>query len=115
GLLSAFVVSDEISVLTRSAKGGPAIAWRGRADGSYVIEHAGDDAPIGTTVHLVAKEGADEWFDVAQVEELAARFGALLPFPVELTSSSGTRRVNDEPPPWRRTFESAREAREASI
>lgn len=115
GLLSAFVVSDEISVLTRSAKGGPAISWRGRADGSYVIERLDTDAPIGTTVHLVAKPGAHEWFDVAQVTELATRFGALLPFPVEITSSSGTRRINDEPPPWRRTFESAADARDAAL
>lgn len=115
GLLSAFVVSDEISVLTKSAKGGPAISWRGRADGSYVIEKLETDAPIGTTVHLVAKPGAHEWFDVAQVTELAARFGALLPFPVEIASSSGTRRVNDEPPPWRRSFESASDARDAAL
>ncbi|MCB9601217.1 MAG: HSP90 family protein [Sandaracinus sp.] len=115
GLLSAFVVSDEISVLTRSAKGGPAISWRGRADGSYVIEKVEGDTPVGTTVHLVAKDGAHEWFDVAQVSELAGRFGALLPFPVEITSSAGTARVNDEPPPWKRRFESASDARDAAL
>jgi len=116
GLLSCFVVSDEISVLTRSAKGGPTIAWRGRNDGTYEIEvREEDDAPVGTTVHLSCKPEHEEWFALEKVEELAGYFGALLPFPVVVDSAQGSRRINDEPPPWRTKFESAADARDASL
>ena len=123
GLLSAFVVSDTISVVTRSAKGGPAIAWQGRADGTYSIERLedggqdgpGGGAPVGTTVHLVAKDEMAEWFDPEKVEELATRFGGLLPFPVELVGDAGARRLNPTPPPWRRHFDSPAEARDAAL
>jgi len=37
GLLSAFLVADEVQVMTRSAVGGPAVQWIGRSDGTYSI------------------------------------------------------------------------------
>ncbi len=37
GLLSAFVVTDEIEVLTRKGDG-PLVRWQGRSDGSYALE-----------------------------------------------------------------------------
>lgn len=115
GLLSCFVVSEEISVLTRSAKGGPAISWRGRADGTYVIEERDPEStPIGTTVHLIPKPEMVEWFAADKVRELAAKFGALLPFPI-VVSADGRDETINEVPPWRRRFESASEAREASL
>ena len=40
GLLSAFLVTDEIEVLSRKGKG-PIVRWRGRGDGSYVIDEYG--------------------------------------------------------------------------
>lgn len=115
GLLSCFVVSEQISVLTRSAKGGPAISWQGRADGTYVIEERDPETtPIGTTVHLIPKPDMVEWFDADKVRELAAKFGALLPFPI-VVSSDGRDETINEVPPWRRKFESPAEAREASL
>lgn len=115
GLLSCFVVSEEISVLTRSAKGGPAISWRGRADGSYVIEERdAETTPIGTTVHLIPKPEMVEWFAADKVRELATKFGALLPFPIVVNAEGRDESIN-EIPPWRRKFESASEAREASL
>lgn len=39
GLLSCFLVADEIHVLSRSARtpDAPAVEWRGRGDGSYTV------------------------------------------------------------------------------
>jgi molecular chaperone HtpG len=46
GLLSAFLVTDEIEVLSRKGDG-PIVRWRGRGDGSYVIdEYAADGAAL---------------------------------------------------------------------
>jgi molecular chaperone HtpG len=118
GLLSCFVVSEEIAVLTRSATGGPSISWRGRGDGTYTIETLEEERGLpepGTMVHLVAKKDAEAWFDLKRVSELARRFGSLLPIPIELCANGRTERVNEEPPPWRRSFASVEEARAASL
>jgi molecular chaperone HtpG len=38
GVLSCFLISDEITVVSRSAHGGGLVRWRGSADGSYQVE-----------------------------------------------------------------------------
>ena len=54
GLLACFVVADEITVVSRSARdaSAPAVEWRGRSDGTYQIKALppGTVAAPGTTV-----------------------------------------------------------------
>jgi molecular chaperone HtpG len=84
GLLSCFLVADEIRVLTRSAAG-PAVLWRGYADGRYSVETEGRHrAEVGTTVTLVPRRDAENWLQRRTVAELAALYGSLLPFRVEV-------------------------------
>src|SRR5436190_17327900 len=59
GLLSCFLVADEIRVDTR-ADGAPAVRWTGYSDGRYTVE-AGDRADSGTTVTLLPRRGAGSW------------------------------------------------------
>ncbi|MBB4681100.1 HSP90 family protein [Crossiella cryophila] len=96
GLLSAFLVADEVTVLTRAHTGAPAVKWVGRADGTYRIA-AADRAETGTTVVLTARAGAESWFAGPTVLELATLYGSMLPFPVTV----GGRRVAGDGPPWR--------------
>ncbi len=115
GLLSCFVVSDEIVMVTKSIRDDePAIEWRGRADGTYATS-VREDASLepGTTVFLSCKEGCEEWFEPRRVEELAHHFGALLPAQITVTSMNRSVTVNEEPPPWRRSFSSADAERRA--
>ncbi|MFF7384371.1 HSP90 family protein [Streptomyces griseoluteus] len=108
GLLSCFLVADEIHVLTRSARtpGAPAVEWRGRGDGSYTVRTlpAAARTQPGTTVTLTPRTDAAEWTTPAQVRELARHFGSLLRHPVTFDDSrSGPAPVNPEPAPWART------------
>ncbi|SDX99725.1 molecular chaperone HtpG [Amycolatopsis xylanica] len=95
GLLSAFLVADEVRVVTRSATGTPAVAWTGRSDGTYAIEPATRDA-IGTTVTLTARPGAEQWLVPETVTDLARLYGSMLPFDVTVNGQSVTGEV-----PWR--------------
>lgn len=109
GLLSCFVVSEEIVVVTR-ATGMLAVEWRGRVDGTYHVtilsdSEAADVMPhVGTRVVLRAKKGAEGLFDPDRVVELARRFGGLLPYPIEVTADDERTPINDVPPPFRMTF-----------
>ncbi|WP_246609256.1 HSP90 family protein [Nonomuraea rhizosphaerae] len=97
GLLSGFLVADEITVRTRSVKGGPAVLWTGRSDGRYRVALDGDgtDEP-GTTVTLAARADAAEWVSERTITELAGLYGSLLPIDVTVNG----RPTTIGPPPW---------------
>lgn len=95
GLLSAFMVADEIEVVTQPA-GGPATRWIGTADGRYTTEPTADRAETGTTVTLRARRGAEQWYKQATVIELIRLFGALLPIEIRVDGE----RVTDGKAPW---------------
>ncbi|GAB3836955.1 HSP90 family protein [Kribbella italica] len=95
GLLSAFMVADDIEVVTRPADG-PTTRWNGTADGRYTISETADREAVGTTVTLHARRGAEQWFKAATVIELVKLFGALLPLEITVNGE----RVTDGVAPW---------------
>ncbi|SEU14585.1 HSP90 family protein [Stigmatella erecta] len=117
GLLSCFMVCDEVLVVTRSAREpSPTMEWRGRHDGTYTVRPS--DHPLerpGTQVFLVARPDVAALFTPQRVRELALHYGSLLPFPIHLTANGQTARINPEGPPWRRAYASAPERREALL
>lgn len=57
GLLSCFIVSDEIVMVSTSAKNNETIEWRGKADGTYEIRKLeGKTFTPGTKVYIRRKE-----------------------------------------------------------
>ena len=95
GLLSCFMVSDEIVMITRSAQGGPAIEWIGRFDGTFVTRTLEGDFEPGTRVFLKAKEGCEDYLRAKKVEELVRHYCDLLPCPIFLSDEAGApRQVN---------------------
>ncbi|MFD8914280.1 HSP90 family protein [Streptomyces sp. NPDC059575] len=107
GLLSCFLVADEIHVLSRSARtpDAPAVEWRGRGDGSYSVRTLPASARPrpGTTVTLTPRADAREWTAPDRVHALALHFGSLLRHPVTFDDGRGDPApVNPEPAPWDR-------------
>ncbi|QVQ50843.1 HSP90 family protein [Spiractinospora alimapuensis] len=99
GLLSCFMVADDIEVVTRSAEpDSDTVVWRGNAGGHYVVETTSPRSEPGTTVTLSPRAGASHWFAPATVRELAEHYGGLLPFDVWV----GHERVNAADTPWAR-------------
>ncbi|MEV4258621.1 HSP90 family protein, partial [Spirillospora sp. NPDC049652] len=102
GLLSAFLVADEIEVVTRSARPAEgegaraAVRWVGNASGHYRVEPAERDEP-GTTVTLRPRPGASDLMAPATVADLARAYGGLLP--IDLTVEGV--RITGDGPPWR--------------
>lgn len=115
GLLSGFLVSDEITVISQSMKGAetgeaerhPAVEWRGRADGTYSVRRLDSEFSVGTRVYLQAKPSKTEFFDCDQVEHLLRHFGHHLPHRILLSSDESTTEIN-EPSPWSENGDRAR-------
>lgn len=102
GLLSCFMVSDEVLVVTRSAKeASPTMEWRGRADGTYLLTSLEREMEPGTEVRLHCKSGHEEFFAPELVKRVAHHYGSLLPFPIKFAEDWGTIVINDERPPWK--------------
>jgi molecular chaperone HtpG len=95
GLLSAFMVADEVRVTTRPTSGSTT-RWVGTADGRYTVADAPEREVVGTTVTLVPRPGTEVWFQPDTVRDLARTFGSLLPFEVTVNGVA----VTEDAPPW---------------
>jgi molecular chaperone HtpG len=96
GLLSCFVVADEIEVRTRAA-GAPTVLWRGHADGRYEVTLPADQRPTqGTTITLRPRRDAEQWLTGPTVTELARLYGSLLPVVIRVGDQHDITRE----PPW---------------
>ncbi|EAD0588812.1 HSP90 family protein [Listeria monocytogenes] len=71
GLLSCFIVSDEIVMISTSQKDGGTTEWRGKADGTYSVRKIETDTrEPGTQVYLRLRADLDEHPECEDVEEL---------------------------------------------
>lgn len=107
GLLSSFMVADEVELVSVSASGAPPVRWRGFADGSYTLATLpdGDDdvvgLPAGSRVRLRARPDAAHWVTRETVLALAEDVGGMLPVDIAVQVPVGERWV------WRRVTSSA--------
>lgn len=101
GLLSGFLVSGEIVVITKSVQPeSPAVKWTGRSNGTYALELLDEEFAPGTQVFLRSRDDRREFFKPEYVRDSAAHFGALLPIPVTVSVAGNEQPINDDPP-WR--------------
>lgn len=110
GLLSCFMVSDEIKMLTRSClESSQMLAWVGKPDGTYTISEVpeqnigsepGDDGFVGTKVILHAKPGMEHYFTREKIEQLITYYGVLLPYPIIVRQEGNEKQINPVYLPW---------------
>ncbi|MCW5767404.1 MAG: HSP90 family protein [Phycisphaeraceae bacterium] len=102
GLLSCFMVSDEIVAISRSVRpGSPAVEWRGHADGRYEVrELDASRIAAGTRIYVKANDQGGYYFDNERIDELAKRYCEMLPVTVQVVLGGEQRIVNREWTPW---------------
>ncbi|MEZ6060384.1 MAG: HSP90 family protein [Planctomycetaceae bacterium] len=101
GLLSGFVVCEEIVVITRSVRDGqPTLEWKGRADGTYSVRTLDHTVEPGTQVYLRAKPGCHEFLEADFVRKMARHFGRHLPVDIQVICGNQRERIH-ESPPWK--------------
>ncbi|MER7013486.1 HSP90 family protein [Saccharopolyspora sp. NPDC000359] len=99
GLLSCFMVSDQIVVRSRSVHGHPPVEWTGSADGTFSVRELPEAAEVavGTEVRLVPRPDDAVLLSVEEVLSLARRFGRYLPVQVQVRRADGTWEGVNEP------------------
>jgi len=128
GLLSAFMVADEIEMFSLSASTPDAspIRWRGFADGTYTLDdttldeyaHATGDVEPGSMVRLSPRRDEEHWLAPETVQALATDFGALLPLDVAIKvqlddQETLWQRITEPELPWVTTYSSPAERDDA--
>lgn len=100
GLLSCFVVSNEIIVESRSALSEKAVRWTGKADGTYEITEITEDRPIGSKVILRPKDEFRHLFKPEAFRKNLEYYGEALPVPVYLYYEQEVTLINENGSVW---------------
>lgn len=100
GLLSCFVVSNEIVFETRSALSKVALRWCGKADGTYETVVLEEERPIGTRVMLTPKQEWRHLFEYDSFKRNLEFYGNALLYPVWLEMGEKKERINELTPVW---------------
>ncbi|WP_081236566.1 molecular chaperone HtpG [Streptomyces viridosporus] len=93
GFYSAFMVADEVTVLTRRAGEEQGTRWSSRGEGTYTLERV-DGAPQGTsvTLHLKPADPDNQLHDytsVWKIKEIVKRYSDFITWPVRLVGERG--------------------------
>jgi molecular chaperone HtpG len=89
GFYSAFMVADEVTVISRKAGENQAYIWQSRGDGEYTIKPAEGDSIRGTSITLHLKEGKDEYLDKFRIRFIVTTYSDHISFPVEFIDEEG--------------------------
>lgn len=89
GFYSAFMVADQVTIISRKAGDAQAWKWESSADGSYTIEEA-ERAERGTsiTLHLkkefCGKEAEQDFTDPYEIERLVKKYSDYVRYPIKM-------------------------------
>lgn len=100
GLLSCFVVTNEIKVESRSAMGGQPVCWCGKVDGTYELTVTDEERPIGSQVLLKPKSEWLHLFEYETFKKILVNYGEVLPYPIYLHHQGEEELVNTPSPIW---------------
>ena len=107
GFYSAFMVSEQVEIETRSHTGAPAVHWVCTADGDYEME-VGEREAVGTEVILHIEEGEEEYLDAAKIRAMLDKYCAFMPVPIYFDAGEEKKEdaeqtpINDVSPLWQR-------------
>lgn len=98
GFYSVFMVTDEVTVETRSAReGSEGLRWRSSGQGTYTIEKI-ERAEPGTKISFTLKEEHKEFAEEYRVEHIIRKYSNFVDFPIYL----GEKQLNSITALWQR-------------
>ena len=105
GFYSAFIVADEVEVLTRRAGSDEGTRWTSAGEDEFTFE-AVDDLPRGTRVVLSLKDEAAEFADGFRLRTIVRQYSDHIAVPVVMDKEGdeeGTETVNEAKALWSRS------------
>ena len=97
GFYSAYMVSENVEIFTKSYKDEPAVRWESDGNSKYTISET-DKTERGTKVVMHLAEGEEEFLKEYKVRELLRKYCSFMPFAVYLKSSKADEKAGEEKP-----------------
>ncbi len=106
GFYSSFMVSDTVTVQTRSYTNSPAVRWICTSDGEYEI-FDGDREGHGTDVIMKITSEEAEYLNEGKIREILSKYCSFMPVPIYFAVEGEEKEengpVNDPHPLWQRS------------
>ena len=83
GFYSAYMVSENVEIYTKSYKEAPAVKWESDGNATYKISET-DKAERGTKIVMHIAEGEEEFLKEFRIRELLRKYCSFMPFNVYL-------------------------------
>ncbi len=102
GFYSAFMVADEVEVISRKAGEAEAWSWVSAGKGVYTLKPAArEDA--GTTIILHLKPDAEEYLEPLRIKTVIRKWADHVALPIELEEDGAFTAVTEGTALWRRS------------
>jgi len=102
GFYSAFMVADEVEVISRKAGAADAWAWVSAGKGVYTLKPATREE-AGTTIILHVKPDAEEYLEPLRIKTVIRKWADHIALPVELEEDGKFAAVTEGTALWRRS------------
>jgi molecular chaperone HtpG len=96
GFYSAFMLADQVDVITRSHTEDKGWRWESTGDGQFSISEVSEPVDRGTSIRLHLKEGLEEFTEVVRLKYILRKYSTFVPYPIYLESEH----INNQPPIW---------------
>jgi molecular chaperone HtpG len=100
GLLSCFLVADEVTVVTRAVGSDQTYSWTGRADGTYDVAAIDVEREPGCTVFVRASFPERRRLRPENILALATRYASHIPQPITIQAGITETSIGGQPLPW---------------
>ncbi len=98
GFYSAYMVSSDIEIFTKSYKDEPAVRWESDGDSVYTMDET-DAAPArGTKIVMHLAEGEEEFLKEANVRQLLNKYCSFMRYPIYLNYKEKDKPLNNVSP-----------------
>lgn len=94
GFYSAYIVADEVTVLTRAAGSEMGVRWVSKGEDAYTVETA-DNLPRGTSVILSLKADAEEFLDDFRLQSIVRKYSDHIAVPVRMLQDVASEEAQD--------------------
>ncbi len=79
GFYSAYMVSENVEIITKSYNGSPAVHWQSDGNKTYTIEES-DRAERGTAIIMHISEEEREFLEESKIRELVNKYCSFMPY-----------------------------------
>ena len=102
GFYSAFMVSNNVKVISRKYDSEEVNLWASDGTGSYSIEKYSDEHPAGTSIIIEINEESKEFLEYANLKNIITKYSDNINFPIFITGldSSPEEQINSASAIW---------------